>query len=178
MVSTGTYPDLLKIATIIAIYINGDSHPENYRSNCLLPWTNKILVRLKEKQLCKFWNDKKILFHFQFGFRKGHDTSHALLSIGSYFEKNEHVLSLYLDFQKAFDTVDHKILQHKLLLLTVFAVKFYVLCPAKGNKVFYWMVFCLNVLGPLLFSVYANDINNVVPKEELRLFADETNVFV
>ena len=35
-----------------------------------------------------------------------------------------------------------------------------------------------SVLGPLIFLVYVNDISNVVPNESLRLFADDTNVFV
>lgn len=75
--------------------------PENYRPISLLPCINKIPQRVIGKRLYRFWDDNKILFDYRFGFRKGHDTSHALLnSIRSFLDRNENVLSLYLDLKK------------------------------------------------------------------------------
>ena len=55
---------------------------------------------------------------YQFGFRKNHSTSLALVdvldTINNYLDKHEKVIALYLDLQKAFDTVDHDILLYKM----------------------------------------------------------------
>lgn len=124
MFTTGTYPDLLKVSKVISIHKKGDRHfPENYRLISLLPCVNKILERVFEKHLRKFWNDNEILFDLQFGFRNGRDTSHALLktinSIRSFLDKGENVLCLYLDRKKAFNHVNHRILAHKLYTYSI-----------------------------------------------------------
>ena len=69
-------------------------------------------------RLCEYLQKYKILYEFQFGFRKHHSTVLALLEvidkIYQYIDKHQFVIGIYLDLQKAFDTVNHDILLYKL----------------------------------------------------------------
>ena len=69
------------------------------------------------KQLSKFLKRYKILYDYQFGFRKGHSTTLALIEIVDNIlygmDHGKHVAGIYMDLSKAFDTVDHEILFQK-----------------------------------------------------------------
>ena len=68
-------------------------------------------------RLIHFINANTILYGYQFGFRKQHSTYMALIiladKIATALDKGNLALGVFLDFSKAFDTVDHKILLHK-----------------------------------------------------------------
>ena len=65
------------------------------------------------KRLCNFLDLHHILYDFQFGFRKHHSTALALIevldNIYEHLDKREYVIGIYLDLQKAFDTVNYDI---------------------------------------------------------------------
>ena len=65
-----------------------------------------------------FLEQNNCLFTHQFGFRKKHSTNHALIQITdkirNALDENKYICGILLDFQKAFDTVNHKILFSKL----------------------------------------------------------------
>ena len=62
--------------------------------------------------------ENNISYEYQFGFRKNHSTTLALIGviddIYSSLDNSETVVDIYLDLQKAFDCVNHNILPHKL----------------------------------------------------------------
>jgi len=117
--SAGLVPESLKLAKVIPVFKKGDqTEPGNYRPISLLTIIDKILEKLMCTRLCEFLQKYKILYEFQFGFRKHHFTVLALLEaidkIYQYIDKHEFVVGIYLNLQKAFDTVNHDILLYKL----------------------------------------------------------------
>ena len=115
----GIFPEFLKISTIIPIY-KKDSKLKvaNYRPISLLSNINKILEKLMFQRLYTFLEKNKCIYDLQFGFRQNHSTNHALLSmtqeIKDTIEKGNLAIGVFVDFQKAFDTVNHQILLRKL----------------------------------------------------------------
>ena len=69
-------------------------------------------------RLIKFLNKFKCLFTRQFGFRKNYSTNHTLINITELIrnalDSGQFACGVFIDFEKAFDTVDHEILLAKL----------------------------------------------------------------
>ena len=117
--STGTFPSTLKTAIVIPIY-KKDDHTvcNNYLPITLLSNISKIIEKLVHKRLTRFLNKNAILYEKQFGFRNNHSTTHALLEITEKIKQacdaGQFACGVFLDLQKAFDTVNHTILLRKL----------------------------------------------------------------
>ena len=79
---------------------------------------NKLLEKLLHTRLVDFLEKNNVLFENQFGFRTGHNTSHAIIAltelVRNSLDKNEFAAGIFIDLQKAFDTVEHEILTRKL----------------------------------------------------------------
>jgi len=194
---TGTVPDALKIGKVIPILKRGESMlPSNYRPISLLSVFDKILEKLMLKRLTSFLNKNKILYEHQFGFRKRHSTTLALIeaidNIYKLLDQNETVIGLYLDLEKAFDTVNHEILLYKLnnygIRGTSYAwFKNYLtnrkqFVSLDGISSHLENISCGvpqgSILGPILFLIYINDMHNAVPERNIKLFADDANIFI
>ena len=197
-ISIGEYPTALKIAKVIPIYKNKGprDQPGNYRPISLLSVFNKVFERLICNQLLNFLDRYHIFYNFQYGFRKLHSTSLALIEITDTIrrlvdEKNV-VFSLFIDFKKAFDTVDHAILLYKLNHYGIrgHANKFFN--SYLSNRSQFTTVNGISsnprrincgvpqgsVLGPILFLIYINDLHRCVNQALTRLFADDTNMIL
>ena len=193
----GIFPDKLKTSKIIPIYKKGDtSLMTNYRPITLSSVFNKILERLMYNRLISFLNKHNILYNYQFGFRKGFSTSLALFEVlqlvNQELANNNLVMGLFLDLQKAFDTVNHSILLEKLSHYGIrgcslewfhsFLNNRSVTTSVNNFSSSSLFINCRvpqdSVLGPLLFLIYINDISNANKSTKIRLFADDSNVFI
>ena len=119
MRKNGIFPDNLKTGKITPIYKKGDSELlENYRPISILPIFGKIFEKVIYTRLYSFLSSQNLLLDNQYGFRKSHSTSHAInhsiTHITNEIAKNKHVLGIFIDLSKAFDTIDHDKLVYKL----------------------------------------------------------------
>ena len=188
--------NLLIIARVVLLYKADDrSIVSNYRPISILPAFSKILEKVFYKRLLNYLNKYDILCNNQYGFRKGHSTSLALVDlydkISEAIDKKEVAVGVFLDLSKAFDTVNHDILFKK---LKHYGVRGIALSWIKSYFSDQQQFVQLNnarsvlrpitcgvpqgsILGPLLFLIYINDICNVSVIAKLILFADDTNLF-
>ena len=116
--SEGIFPDLLKYATVHPIYKKGDKTKcANYRPISILSNISKILERSMYNRIELFLNEFNLIYENQFGFRKKHSTEHALSAIIEQIRTNldnkTFSAAVFIDLEKAFDTVNHCILLKK-----------------------------------------------------------------
>ena len=191
----GMFPDLCKIAEVIPVHKKGDSTTaSNYRPISLLSVFSKIFEKCMYTRLYEFLEKHQLIYNRQFGFRAHHSTSHALCSlielIKTYLDDGNFVCGIFIDLQKAFDTVDHEILMQKLWhygirgtaheWLKSFLTKRKQYVCLNGFKSQCGEIKCGvpqgSTLGPLLFLIYINDLNNIFQKSIVHHFADDTNL--
>ena len=117
--SHGVFPSILKSSKVIPIFKKESKLKcSNYRPISLLSNIDKILERIMYNRLYEFLESKNLIYDLQFGFQQKHSTSHALIhltdKIREQLDKGNFGCGIFVDFQKAFDTVDHNILIQKL----------------------------------------------------------------
>ena len=116
---TGVFPSVLKIAKVVLVF-KKDSKLDcsNYPPISLLSNIEKILEKHMYKRLYTFLNKNNNIYNLQFRFRQQYSTSHALINITENIRKaiddGNIDCGVFVDLQKAFDTVDYQILLAKL----------------------------------------------------------------
>ena len=115
----GSFPNLNKEADVCPIHKKNEKEKcADYQPISLLPNISKIFERVMYNHLDKFLSTLEIIYKFQFGSRKRYSTNHALLSIveliRTALDNNTFSCGVFIDLEKAFDTVNHQILLTKL----------------------------------------------------------------
>ena len=192
---TGIVPSLLKVAKVNPIFKAGDNQVfSNYRPISILPAISKILEKIMYIRLLEFINLHDIFSTHQYGFRAKRSTYMAIndlyCKITSDLDNKCHSLGIFLDLSKAFDTLNHDILLHKLNTygirgLANIWIKNY-LADRKQHVVYNQRassdrkIVCGvpqgSILGPLLFLLYINDLPLSSPSSHFIIFADDTNI--
>ena len=118
-IENGYFPEELKMGCITPVFKKGDkTSVSSYRPVCSLSSFSKILERIIYDRMLKFIDVHKIFSESQFGFRKGVSTETALIDFIDYVHKGltakHYVGAVFMDLSKAFDVMDHDILETKL----------------------------------------------------------------
>ena len=175
---TGVFPSVLKISKVIPVFKKGSPlEVSNYRPISLLSNIEKIYEKMMYSRLFTFLNLHNQLYCRQFGFRKSHSTMHTLINIveriRESLDKGEYACGVFVDLQKAFDTVDHKILLHKLdhygirgpakqWFKSYLSNRHKYVSVENANSILKAIIHGVpqgSVLGPLLFLLYINNLH-------------------
>ena len=195
-VEHGIFPTKLKLAKVIPIHkANDESDPSNYRPMSLLSVFNRIFEKIMFIRLKSFLEKFSLLYDSQYGFREKRSTEHAILEITNQIQTNMdrklYTCRIFIDLQKAFDTVDHSILLKKLEHYGIRGIvnDWFTSYLASRKQITEFGPSNISkkatvlsgvpqgsVLGPLLFLVYINDICNSCNRMKFYLFADDTNL--
>ena len=183
---TGVFPDLLKLAKVTLLHKKENKLEFlNYRPISLLSVFSKIYEKLIYSRIYSYLVKKELIYSKQFGFRSNHSTNHAIISITEHIhnllDNGQYVCGIFVDLEKAFDTVNHTVLCEKgnvnnLLKSYLSNRKQYVSLKGLDSEV--REITCGvpqgSSLGPLLFLLYINDFRLCLPETSSGHFADDT----
>ena len=193
----GDFPNTLKIAKVIPIYKGDDEQMvQKYRPISILPFFSKIYEKIIYNHIINFLTINCILYDKQFGFRKGHATNHAIITlvdkVTRALDTGKVVVGVYLDLRKAFDTVPHTPLLDKLHRMGIRGnlhclIKNYLEDRAQfvnynghtsKTQPIKIGVPQGSILGPLFFICFMNDFSKSSQLLFSILFADDTTVLL
>lgn len=197
-ITTSSFPMLWKIGKITPVAkVTNALSPSDYRPISILPVLSKVFESLLSAQITHYLNDNKLISPLQSGFRAGHSCTTAVLKvlddIREQLDESNMSLMCFLDFSKAFDRVNHRILCQKLKYyfgfsqyalhliesyLTGRAQKVVVGSGESCLKIVTSGVPQGSVLGPLLFSIFVNDVFLVCKNCNIHAYADDIQLYI
>ena len=196
-IESGKFPSALKSAKIIPLHKKGSrSDVNNYRPISLLNIFSKIFEKIMKIHLVSYIENNNILNKGQFGFQSGKSTLDALIKFSSkvysQLDQSNYLLSILVDFSKAFDTVPHALLLRKLDYYGIRGAINNWFADYLSNRTHITIVDGVascsanvslgvpqgSVLGPILFLIFVNDLPNFSEIMDSILFADDANLYV
>ena len=197
ILSSCIFPDQWKKAHVTPVHKKDNKQIiTNYRPISLLPIFSKMFEKILFKNMYSYLTRNNLISQHQSGFRPGDSCTNQLLLLvndihAAFNDENcLEIRSVYLDMSKAFDKVWHEGLIFKLKqngingkllkLLTNYLCKRKQRVVINGSESDWDYIKSGvpqgSVLGPLLFLVYVNDLEQDIISS-IRFFADDTSIF-
>ena len=195
ILQTGEFPEEWSIGIIVLLFKGGDqSILDNYRGITLLSIFGKLFLGILLARLNKVVEYFQILSENQIAYRKGYQTSDHIFTlraiIENTFQRKKGALYLcFVDFRKAFDSVNHKILLNKLatygisgnFLNIISSLYSKVKSCVRGKNGLTDLFPCSRgvrqgcVLSPILFALFLNDLSSRIAESSAGVpFGDDT----
>lgn len=193
IITTNVFPMEWKHAKIVPVPKAGNE----YRPIAILPYLSKVFEHLLHRQIYKYVNDNNLLTDSQSGFRPQRSCVTALSDviedIRSNLDERQLTFLVLLDHSKAFDSVHHSILCRKLKKIfnfSSFAVRLissYLSnrsqSVSSGGLISHPLQVTKGVpqgsiLGPLLYSLYANDLPQQINYTKIQMYADDVQLYI
>ena len=189
----GKYPSGFKSAIVLPLFKSGDKKSlGNYRPISLTLSLSKILEKCIKVRLMSFIHKHAIISKRQYGFQPDISTSHALFDVSKHIcqslDRGDYVFGLFLDIEKAFDSISHKLLIKKIENYGIRGIALDLIKSYISNRTQIVKIDEIKsnlttvntgipqgtVLGPLLFILYINNIFSIKTNGLPFCFADDT----
>lgn len=195
--STGVFPNALKKSTIIPIQKKSGTELINeHRPINTLPVLERLKESLAYSQLIHYVNENNLLAEHQSGFRSKHSCESAINDVlyewKEALDKSKIIIAVFLDFQRAFETIEPQILLQKLSCFGIkeIELKYFESYLTNRRQVVKLGKFISreinnnlgvpqgSILGPLLFILYINDLGDCLTNCKIKMFADDTLIYI
>lgn len=191
-IDKGEYPNILKKSIIRPIYKQG-SHLDygNYRPVAILSVINKITEKVIVNQISRYLEQNNVISDAQHGFRRGRSTATALAQFTDYvnnsLNEGKFVAALFIDYKKAFDTLDHEVLIKAMDECGIRGpISRWIRCYLQnrtirtlidgttGKEVSVSLgVPTGSVYGPIGYIMHVNSVTNVIKHCKMFMYADD-----
>ena len=191
-IKTSTFPTACNLSIITPIpKINSPKDVSDFRPISVQSNLAKIIEKCVHTKLTEYFDNHNLFSPSQFGFRKRSSTEHALIDISHFIRDKitdkEEVIIVQLDLTKAFDKVNHVLLLEKLEWYGVDPTWFKSYLEDRTHQT--KIENCLSgpqysksgvpqgsILGPLLFTIFINDMPLVLKHTIPILYADDSHL--